>query len=30
LIQMNNSDNQPVLTDGAGQAIVDLNFNVKK
>lgn len=30
LIQMNNSDNQPVLTDGVGDAIVDLNFNVKK
>jgi hypothetical protein len=29
LIQMNNSGKQPVLTDGVGRAIIDLNFNVK-
>ena len=30
LIQMNNSGNQPVLTNAIGNAVVDLNFNVKK
>jgi hypothetical protein len=29
-IQMNNNGKQPVLTNGVGEAIIDLNFNIKK